>query len=510
MNESYLASDDEIVLTLNSLSRAEYKSIQESIDKKKSLSIPITVNELAAIVNGDKIEPLPNWAKDKSFEQEIEHAIQNNEIVWLCTNCDKIVSFYKIPSGMPKTKYIIGLLEVNARNKTGCPFCQFTTTMLFSSDFLTTGEPIPEYNKEGKLESAQGETVSNQDIGKTSEQISFSGQDFTIDVLRNNINLKHDDKSQTFMMDNPLARTSYKDLSNIKTKYSTPIIEYLTVELSKVLYSMQNEKDFTLGLNKQSNKTLHRVWDSICIMLIEEWADIDSVDVIIVKKLGLMSQVFYEEHGVGVIVLYFDLFSILYELNADIEKILFHKNDADSLKAWIRHFMDMCSKITSNNEESIKERQISLNGEDILRSHFLGTSQQQFIILHELGHLASWKNMIAQPKKMKASIMDYNKAEMQADLWACQHIIEKGADFNVPSVQFLSIFLLFEYWNAFLKLKKLSYSGLITPRERWDNLYKFLKKNKKDTFSKQFIANTRNFFDTIIVSFTKEQIKEII
>lgn len=498
MKNLYIQSKDESELI--GLSRIDFMKLRKMLREPKKLSIDITSTDLANVVNGrDDIE-LPEWSKDEDFELEIENLIEQNQLVWICPECDKIVAFFETTEEINLENLVRRLLVVAQRDDIPCPYCGKIVISLFDTDFLKRGLSVKEIIPKNYLEKLR--TTDHKTKHKLSKQSEDSNEKFLQEVLEKYHGQSEDASTDIFVFSDYSimnAKMAFKE--SITTWKEGPGIKPLSGRGSLDDTFIPEKMPLRPRYGSEDSNVLGRIWDSVILMTRERYPEFKKIAVGIAKSNGLYCTTYRNETGNIAIVLHFGLFTAIYSLNHLFDLILhFNESHGRDFNFLIDNFVECLKNIdTSSFLDSASYK----SEEEFWRSHFISNCQQQFVILHELGHIVEWtteKRTCYRRRKMenhKKSKLYNTNSETKADMYALKCIIEKGGDFNEPWVQYRSIFWLFEYWHMLEKRAKVKDSVYNSARERWDNLYKELKKCRAD-LSSLHMNETRKFVDRLL------------
>ena len=228
------------------------------------------------------------------------------------------------------------------------------------------------------------------------------------------------------------------------------------------------------GLSLTPGKNvLGKIHNSVMLMVANHDPRFERIPIAIAKDMRLRGRLFYNIDGDMAIVLSMGYFWELYVLNK-ITHRAFHEEPTDSLDVtWsllrilLSHLSHFVGKQTARLE-SLHRPDDSLyrDKDEFLRIHFIANAQQQFVLLHEFGHVAQLLARMPDSKHEMFEWEDDLSRDMDADVWAARHIAESGERFYIPWMQLRSIFWLFEYYHIVEKLEEDGFE--LTARPRFD------------------------------------------
>jgi Zn-dependent peptidase ImmA (M78 family) len=513
MADLQLISQDEINLIASVISRERYMELRISLQKPQTPSIPVTSSDLANVINGRDDVEVPEWSHDSAFEAELESLITRNQVVWICAGCDHIVGFFEASGGMSWEQLTKELLVIATREQIICPFCNVARISLFPTSILeegkTTKEAMASWRSRVGSKLAEKDSVPNTDrpILTLTDNERFLGE-------------KLEDSADEFEWSRDTIYKSIQEFDRMRSAWkenaSSDDPSLLSELLSLSITDETKARLARLSMRPQyaenRNNTLGRIWDSVVLMMQDRWPELKDVAIGIKKDNRLYSNVYRSPEGYLAIVINLGLFNNLYTLNACMDTIVCGEDSVDRRSD--RIVTAISALKTALEDIALRKKSLNIDANDLyrseeslLRSHLTGNAQQQFVILHELGHVAEWLGIARHTKKQTYQDEQPIDAEHRADIWAIQLIVEKGGMFHVPWMQYRSIFWLFEYWHIVSELqRKLLYEHADAngypysfARKRWDVIYEELERADA-CIQQMYMTETRSVVDEKVLN----------
>jgi hypothetical protein len=217
--------------------------------------------------------------------------------------------------------------------------------------------------------------------------------------------------------------------------------------------------------------TLGRIHDSVMIMCQDDHPEFRAYAVCLAKASGFLGRLYTNSLDGVAVVLSLTMFEALYAINR-----LYMVADSESdvpTDQRIGSFVQLCQIIShSFGHRTLSPSKYSPhypNKEELQKTHFVANCQQQFVLLHEFGHLA-----ISSPLATEQEGADCEgrplEVEFKADEWAATKIRAFSGEFYIPWLQLRSLLWLFEFMHfvEVIELHKLAANS--HARQRFDRL----------------------------------------
>lgn len=488
------------------LSPTRYRELREFLNKPNGPSIHITTAELADVVNGRDDIPLPDWATDHKFETELESLIDNNSVVWICWDCDSLISFFDDPK---MGKFITRELSlVQQSERVPCPFCGSLKLAFYNPKVLATGEKVNPIDWD--------ESVNNfkepADIKKSLESQKLSSNEIFLDkILRSEYDIPPTQRSD-------LLYTSEYTLDKLSKEYSTMVSSWkqssgLPKHNPDAFRNLKSPLSLRTNNPDGISNILSQNWNRVIEIIACDYPEFSDIAVGMAVSPGFSASAHMGDNGEIALIIEFGLFAKQVRLN-HLLSLLF---DTDMLLKPQKGLDWTIDEIVANiiselTEKPLEERNVRIipklnysSQEEFLRAHIITEAQMVFAILHELGHVADWKT---SPELIHHKIKDpFQRTcaiETWADTWAMNLIFKRGEEFYLPWIQYQSILWLFEYWNL-MNIKHQSYNTYFNSRSRWDHIESMIQKCKKGkNLDELYIDELRHIFDTAINEWRKQ------
>jgi hypothetical protein len=210
---------------------------------------------------------------------------------------------------------------------------------------------------------------------------------------------------------------------------------------------------------------LGRIHESVMLMCENDHPEFSAYAVCmarVVRDEPMVSQVHSAPDGGRVILLSFDLFNTLYTIN----QLYYMAGTSNSASR--ERIPEYLTNMFCIYSQSFGQRTLTPSLPfveprdkcDLEVSHYLANCQQQFVLLHEFGHIA------ASNGQKEPSLSD----EFVADEWAAKKIRTHRNRFYDAFVQMRSILWLFELMHFSEVIEKKRSGDALTARRRFDSL----------------------------------------
>jgi hypothetical protein len=250
--------------------------------------------------------------------------------------------------------------------------------------------------------------------------------------------------------------------------------------------------------------TLGRIHDSVMLMCEKDHPEFRAYAVCLANaKLTsawpLFGKLFSEPGGGKAIILNLQLFGTLYVINqlyyvAASDKSIDLERKGECLTNMFCLFsQDFGYRTFRPSRQFIEPR----NREELEISHYLTNCQQQFVLLHEFGHIAiSHQERATHPEatKVKPSLDD----EMAADEWAARKLSEHRNRFYDLFVQLRSILWLFDLMHFVEVMEQGGKADQSVARKRFDSI-RATADPQGEVFPSKEIYEIRQIVDLMIL-----------
>jgi len=461
-------------LAIERPARRRYIQIRELFLARKITSFPVKTEDLANVVKGREDVALPGWAEDSEFECELETLIQGNPTILVCLNCDHIIGF--LDYSPDKEEFSVAeVVYVFSREDFACQYCHSTRWSMFPSERLRSGEKV-------------GMPARIQEVMKNRQ-----GQEVSLPYA------PPSSKNEQFL-DSVLRR-----LYPFRPEESTDRIRLEKKELSAAIRLAQR---ISPGLGEAGEKTppvlflrpvytqeyrnvLGTVWESAKKILGDEYAHLAAAAIGILPRDELTASAHLGPEGEMAVIVRRGFFQHLYTLNQLLLYILFgserpERNRSD-LVVLFRH------KITNSNKDAeALFRKVDWDCQtekEYWSVHAISNIQQEFVLLHELGHLQAWLQGSPDDLASVEEAEDYH-----ADSWAMNLVLRRGTGLHHLDVYLNALLYLFEYWHSAAVIVQ-GQAG--SARERWNKLHALSRQHGISLRDKEITA-VRGLVDQVL------------
>ncbi len=224
----------------------------------------------------------------------------------------------------------------------------------------------------------------------------------------------------------------------------------------------------------KSGNTLGRIHDSVMLMCEKDHPEFRAYAVCLANaKLAsgesLFGKLFSEPGGGKAIILNLQLFGTLYVIN-QLYYVAANDKSIDLGREYLTNMFCLFSQDFGYQTfrpslQFIEPR----NRQELEISHYLGNCQQQFVLLHEFGHIAISHQEQAthsEAYEHKPSVDD----EMAADEWAARKLLEHRNRFYDLFVQLRSILWLFDLMHFVEVMEHGKKANQLVARKRFDSI----------------------------------------
>jgi len=415
---------------------------------------------------------------DPRFERELESLIESNHTVLVCQHCDHIIGFLDYAPNESEFS-VADLLFVAGREELRCQFCNSVAWSVLASSVLTTGRQatLPQ--------EAQATIRMVQQAGKVPlyPAEASPNERFLDSVLRLLYPFK-----QTEQTDHIL-------ISECDVSRAADHLAALDKNKARTVKRMPAALYLRPVFNADHCNVLGSVWDTVKKMLGTNYPYMTRVAVGVLPQNELSASAHVGPGGESAIVLRLGLFQQLYQLNQLVLHLLGYLDTARFpqpllIKKLHALLLSQESQFTDNpNVEDWSYK----SDRELETVDVVSRVQQEFVILHELGHIQDWHAKCSDTEPV-GYCRRAEESEWFADAWAVDLLIREGSRFHQPNAALLWIFWLFEYWHA-ISIALGTDATLI--RARWDRIYGVLVRHGFRWSVN--IAETRDLFDHILV-----------
>lgn len=249
----------------------------------------------------------------------------------------------------------------------------------------------------------------------------------------------------------------------------------------------------------QNSNVLGRVHDSVMLMCKDDHPEFMDYAVCLAKYSDFFGRLYSDNDGGFAIILSIGIFIDLYAVNEIYNlvqynsELLIHKRIEYLIEMFciISHFFGEKTLKKSNYDHHYKDKN------DLMKITFITNSQQQFIMLHEYGHIATSYNR-KRGKSTDIYCDNYTiDNEFIADEWAANKIKKYGEQFYIPWMQLRSLLWLFEfmYFVDLIERGKNANESLL--RKRYDRIKNIIDCDG-NILHNDVIYDTRETMDDII------------
>lgn len=475
-------------------SRERYMQIVRLLEHHNGPSRRITSTEVANAV-GWREDQLPEWVTDQAFEAELEELIDNHQVVWICRNCDGIVSFYAADSPEGEADLVRGLVIVYSQRPVPCPFCEAQATAFYDTAVLRSGKPARlSFQREMGADELEQQTREQDDDTAQSQNERFLDH-----ILRTRYMARPHTLTDTLSFSDSTQERSDEHFRKTASQWhGVPgAIAGDARSVGETISRLGPELSLRPQWAEAGSNVLGRIWDSVKLMVQDRYPDLADSAVGIAKSLGLSANAHVGDAGEAAIVLEFGLFDKLYHLNN-----LLNLAKTGEQRDWsVEELgMNLIAALTSSPVDPRRAKTVpstSYRSEDeFWRAHLITNSQQQFVILHELGHIVQFRSAARERERRDARRRSL-EAELKADRFAIDLIVEKGDDFYIPWMQHRSIFWLTEYWHVMAMAMQPAVGSYEDARIRWDAMQRILESSGIEV-KEQMVKDLRMFMDLML------------
>jgi hypothetical protein len=458
--------------------RKRYIQIRNLILSHKSPSFPVRTEDLANVVKGREDVPLPVWATNRDFEHELETLIRRNHTVIICLDCDHIVGFLNYSPDKGNFK-LDELMYVMTREKFSCQFCESTGWALVASELLRSGVKI-------EIPLGIRRTMQSYQEQKTPPLFPSAptqNELFMDSILRRLYPFKPNESTDHIL----LGKNAVPNAVRTVQDFSASLAD-LAKRIPPAFYLRPI-------FNEEHRNVLGTVWDTVKKILEPEYAQFVTTAVGILPRDELTASAHLGREGQMAVIIRFGFFKSLYILN---HLMLYLVGGVDN-RQYNRELLIPVLRSGLSFEDAeigkaMKKVNLAHQSEDEFWTiHAISNMQQEFAILHELGHLNAWLQK-SSGEEVDNLLCEEGSAEFYADAWAIDLILKKGAKFHRLNKYLLALLWLFEYWHASATIKNGEQKIV---RERWDRIYAQAASRGVHLGDKD-ISMVRNFIDCVL------------
>ena len=420
-----------------SLTRTEYLAIREALLHPAAPSQCVKTTDLANVVRGRTDVQLPAWANDENFDSEFFRLVEENNVVLICSGCDRIVGFFNLRDPL-------AVSIVASRENFCCPYCNSPSLMTAASTSLTSGDPIVAPNIE----------VSTSEISELYRKIS-------------------DDESvlpSERLLDDVISRRYFSAGEHVIK--NSPILGSEREEAIGLLVGLGVDKSGLLELQsldlrpiwqpeKKKGNLLGRLWyHHVKLAVSHDAQDLDQIAIGIAPVNGLGASVHLGEMAESAIVLEQGLFSRVYAFNQIIFALEVRQSQPEGL-------IDVLVSKLIQGRSAIDLGDYSSQDEYLFVDK-ISELQRLFVVLHEIAHRKKMLEIRDQRAKHgnQAQYSQSGIEEIYADKWAAERIA-RGDYADCDGLCRIAIFWYLEYLNVSLGRSEDLPWG---PRRRWDSI----------------------------------------
>lgn len=388
-------------LSIERPSRKCYVQIRNLFLSRKEPSFPVRTEDLANVVNGCDEVPLPHWATNRDFERELIGLIERYRTIVICVNCDHIIGFldYSPEEGRFTVEE---LLYVGGREDLSCQFCGSSFWGLAPSDFLKTGMKfeIPR----GARASIRG--IRDQEDFRLYLPTPTQNERYLDSILRRLYPFLPDEPTDHIRLTQRFISKSVRSVGGFSTSLASAARRLPPVFYLRPIF------------DKEHQNVVGSVLETVKKILQPEYAQLATAAIGILPRNELTASAHLGSEGQMAVVIRFGFFNLIYYLNQLMLYLVCGVIDRNhSREQLVSMLRGMLLRNGPKNATAMKPSELTYQSEsEFWTVHAISVMQQEFVILHELGHLDAWLQ-----KKRNVEVDNlFSKEDIAeaADIWA--------------------------------------------------------------------------------------------